>query len=315
MLYFHYPKNLIVNEQTIFSNMRFIDSEIILTGAVYLNSPIEFGDIRFFVNNIETKFEIIEKRRYEPSIVCKVSNEEWKKLQTLTLRIFYEKQLYTIILDKEEFKSSNLTAMTLFKNDYELLNLYIEYYTKLGINTFFLYYNDILDQEKFKFLEHINVEIHITEWNYKYWIHPTMLGHHAQVMALTDGLNTIKHFSNWCLFNDLDEYVFIENTDFNDLIDKNPEVNHFDFLAYWSKIGNDIIYYREAYNEFKKKEIIKSKNHCGNSHHKSLVKVNDVLIMGVHFPIFKNISKTITLSGMYHFCNFWEQQRSHYCQP
>ena len=48
MLYFHYPKNLIVNETPVFCNMRLIDNQILLPGAVYLNSPIEYKNIRYF---------------------------------------------------------------------------------------------------------------------------------------------------------------------------------------------------------------------------------------------------------------------------
>ena len=314
MLYFHYPKNLIVNETPVFCNMRLIDNQILLPGAVYLNSPIEYKNIRYFVNNVETKFEIIEKRSYEPSIICIAINDDWVNLSEVCLKIFYNNVLYTFTLAKEIFTKCKITAMTLFKNDFELLDLYIDYHSKMGIEKFFLYYNDILDQEKFKFLEGLDVEIHITEWNYKYWVHPIHLGHHAQVMALADGLNVIKHFSEWCLFNDLDEYIFLEGFDnFNDLVSKNPNINHFDFLAYWSKIGNEVIHYKDAYQRFKKEQIIKSTKHCGNAHHKSLVKVDNVIIQGVHFPICKHQS-SMTLSGIYHFCNFHEQERSHYCK-
>jgi hypothetical protein len=62
--------------------------------------------------------------------------------------------------------------MTLFKDDYELLERYLKYYNDLGIEIFYIYYNNIIDHYLINNLIRINkynIKIYLTEWNYIYW--------------------------------------------------------------------------------------------------------------------------------------------------
>ena len=65
--------------------------------------------------------------------------------------------------------------MTVFKEDYRLMELYIDYYSKLGVDAFFFYYNDKLDEKMFEFIKDSSHSIHITEWNYQYWTNPNIV--------------------------------------------------------------------------------------------------------------------------------------------
>lgn len=317
MLYFHYPINLVVNGKTIFCNMRFIDNQIILTGAVYLYTPIEYKQLKYFVNNIiYNEVKVIERREYEPSVVCILENDEWKDEEKVELKINYNNRDYIYILEKEKHQKYQFVAMTLFKYDYRLIDLYVDYYSKLGIECFYLYYNGKLDELNLDFIKDCDKNIHITEWNYSYWLRPDInREHHAQVMSIMDALYLSKKVSKYCLFNDFDEYVFLKEKSLNEFTEKNPSISNFSFESFWTMIGEDPIEYKDAKQDFYTKNLIINQNGCGNQRRKSLVKTSDIDIMRIHFPDYsgKNFL-SLYCSGFYHLCNFKEMDRRFLCQ-
>jgi len=310
MLYFYYPKNLVIDGKTIFSNIRFIENKILFVGAVYLSNPIDYSQVKFKVNEKSYFPKIIERRQYEPSIVCILEDSTWQCLESLSLEIEFECNHYSFILQKEKYSNYNLSASTLFKDDYELLDFYIDYYIKHGVECFFLYYNGSIKEEIFEFLKSKNVPIYITEWNYPYWLpNPRQLypDHHAQVMSICDGLNLCKFTSKYCLFNDLDEYIFLDKK-LSELVTENPNVTNFYFECYWTSVGKDIIKFKELKNKFAHDNLLINSKSCGNSHMKSFIKCNSIDIMRIHFPVSGNIISHFG-SGFFHICNLENSDR------
>jgi hypothetical protein len=316
MLYFHYPKSLRVNGKTIFCNMRFLGKQIILTGAVYLNSPTEYHLIEYFVNHEKKIFQHIERRAYEPSLISIYENESLSELEIVSIKIKYQNEIYEYILTKEVYPKYDIVSMTLFKEDYRLMDLYVDYYSKMGVECFFFYYNGKLDENMFEFMKECDKPIHITEWNYQYWLKPHELlkycaDHHAQPMAIMDSLYLLKNIATYCLYNDFDEYLIL-NTSLQNLIQTNPNVNYFSLYCYWAKIGEEVISYDEALEKFYSTKLIQKSIHCRNERRKSFVKLSDIKIMRIHFPsdYLKPEVANHTL-GFFHICNFKDLDRRH----
>ena len=310
MLYFHYPKNLVDEGKTIFSNIQFIENKILLTGAVYLSNPIDFSKISFNINGDIKIPQIIERRQYEPSVICILEDISFHELKSVNLEILYNSKKYSYIISKDNYSSYKLAATTLFKDDYELLDFYIDYYVKHGVECFFLYYNGKIKEEMFDFLKCKNVPIYITEWNYQYWLpNPRQLypDHHAQVMSICDALNVCKLTTQYCLFNDLDEYIFMDKK-LIDLIHENPSVTNFYFECFWTSVGKDIIKFQELKTKFVHENLLINSRSCGNSHLKSLIHCKNIDIMRIHFPASGNII-THYGSGFFHICNLENSDR------
>lgn len=318
MLYFHYPKSLVVNGKTIFCNMRLIGNQILLTGAVYLNSPIEYSQLELLVNGEKQAFQVIERRAYEPSVICIYENDKLLELSNISLQIKYQNHSYEYSLEKENYPKYNIVSMTVFKDDYRLMELYVDYYSKLGVDAFFFYYNGKLDEKMYDFIKDSSHSIHITEWNYQYWTNPNIVlkycsGHHAQPMAIMDSLYWLKKVSNYCLYNDFDEYIF-SNHSLSKFVKLLPDVNHFGFICYWSKVGEDTVTYENIKQKFYELELIKGKD-CGMERRKCMVKLSDIKIMRVHFPSdYNKQEKNIFIHGFHHICNFEEMDRRYFME-
>ena len=77
-----------------------------------------------------------------------------------------------------------------------------------------------------------NYIIYLVEWDYIYWWKDkdeTDKYHYAQLMAINDSLHILKNYSNYLLYNDLDEYIENNFIDFNKLIENNNTIDIFIF--------------------------------------------------------------------------------------
>ena len=206
--------------------------------------------------------------------------------------------------------------MTLFKDDYELLDKYLEYYNNLGVESFLFYYNDVINDEFIKKINLINKDrfnIYIFEWNYSYWWKHmnNPKHHHSQTMAINDSLNILKNYCNYILYNDLDEYIKLD-IKFNELIKSNKAVDIFQFKCRFCTMGNDKIKYSEFKEKYNEAEI-KLGNFWEKFREKNLIKCKKFYIFGIHEYIEKyTLDDNINLynSGyFYHFLNFCEKYR------
>ena len=295
----------------------------------YKNQEWDYDSIQFEIQNESLDYpnqtsisisnkQIINYNHYENCtlIILELSQEK----KSVNLKINYNSnqkdfQLNQLILPKEE-----IYAMTLFKDDYMLLKKYLEYYSNLGVNCFLLYYNSKITEN---FINEINIinqskyKLIITEWNYDYWYYLDEMKkekhHHAQVNAINDSLYILKHFSNYILYNDLDEYIKLEqpyNT-LRDLINQNKNIDIFEFKCLFCKMGESLIKYRNFYFEYDESKIIKG-NFWTKYREKNLIKSEQIDLMGVHEPVYihckENLEKKY-ISYFYHIINFYEKNR------
>jgi hypothetical protein len=208
----------------------------------------------------------------------------------------------------------------MFKDDYQLLKRYLKYYNYLGVDTFFLYYNKNIDYhivEEIIKLNEYNIQIYLIEWNYIYWWKDidNSKYHHAQIMAINDAFNILKNYGNYILFNDLDEYIVLDEIDnFKKLIDLNNDIDIFIFKNRFCKMGNELIKYKNFDEKFDLTQIVNG-NYYEQGREKNLVKLKNINMMGIHKYVKKyNENEDINekvVSEFYHIINYEEKHREH----
>ena len=311
------PNNIFINEKILFSNISLCKNKIILSSMHYIKEPYDINDVNIIVVNQK----IIQKNIYdnndiyEPSLTIILELENI--VNCVNLIIFYKTNKYEVYLEQLNIIDHNISAVTLFKDDYLLLKRYIKYYENLGINIFYIYYNKKIDH---KIIENIiklndnNSKIYLTEWNYIYWwkYEDDIKHHHAQTMAINDSLNILKNYGNYILYNDFDEYFLLDTyTTFNDLIKDNQDIDIFIFKNRFCKMGDELIKYEDFDEKFDLSLIIKG-NYWDKYREKNLIKSNNINVMGVHthFENFSNIYiNHKIINEFYHIINFEEKYR------
>ena len=200
--------------------------------------------------------------------------------------------------------------MTLFKDDYHLLERYLKYYSDLGVNLFYIYYNQKITKELIKNIIKINktnICLYIVEWDHQYWHAPTQ--HNAQTMAMNNSLHILKNYGNYTLYNDLDEYIILDNyQNFNEMIDNNNNIDIFIFKNRFCKLGLDLIGYEDFNKKFDLTKIIKG-NYWDKYREKNLIKLQNINILGVHKIFEPKILSSKVISEFYHIINFEEKYR------
>jgi hypothetical protein len=323
------PNNIYVDDKILFSNISLCKNKIILTSIHYIKDPYNINDINIIVknHNIIKKTILDNNDTYEPSmnIILELEciNEE-NIPNNVNITIQYKKNKYEVYLEQLNIIEHNISAMTLFKDDYELLKRYIKYYEKLGVNIFYIYYNKKIDHNIIENIVKLNEnhsKIYLTEWNYIYWWKYKDLinnsdentkQHCAQTMAINDALNILKNYGNYILYNDLDEYFLLgEYDNFNNLIENNKDIDMFIFKNRFCKMGNEPIKYKDFDDKFNLSKIIEG-NYWDMYREKNLIKLKNINVMGVHscFKKFnnKNIDEKI-VGQFYHIINFEEKNR------
>lgn len=308
------PNKFIIENRILFGNITMIKNKIYLSSIYYKKNPWKINNIIFNIkNNNIIKKKIIEYKNYESCIIIILELE--KKQKNIELEILYKEHSKKFDLSQFNIPSNLIYAVTLFKNDYQLLKKYLEYYDNLGVNCFFLYYNDEINSD---FINEINIinqskyQIILVEWKYEYWYYynEKEKHHHAQVMAINDSLYILKNYCKYILYNDLDEYINLDYS-FNDLIESNKNVDVFEFKCMFCKMGETLIKYRNFYFEYNKDNIIEG-NFWDKFREKNLINVNKVNLMGVHEPVYDYNEKKIKkkyITYFYHFINFYEKNR------
>lgn len=172
-----------------------------------------------------------------------------------------------------------LSTTTLFKNDYELFTRYYNYYSREGVEFFYMYYNSVLSDNVKNLFAKSNVKLF--EWNFDYWNNGIMGDHVAQTGQINHCFYKYGIVTDYMIFNDLDEYMCAENnTPLNTYIKLNPAYDYFMFLNHWSKLLDD------EFEENKPNKVIKHKIYNKEFERcKCIVKTNIVDVILVHFPV------------------------------
>lgn len=309
------PKKIIIENRVLFSNISLCKKKIIFTSIYYKENNWNIDEISIIVknNNIINKV-IYENNDYESSLTIIIELEE--ELNNVSININYKKYNFEIYLEQLKIKDNNISAMTLFNNDYMLLKKYLKYYSNYGVEIFFLYYNKKIDNsiiDNLIKLNDNNYKIYLIEWDYSYWwFYNDMKHHHSQTMAINDSLNILKNYGKYILYNDLDEYFILDKyNNFNDMIKDNITVDLFVFKNRFCKMGEDLIKYKDFDEKFDLSIIILG-NYWISQREKNLVKLENINVMGVHnyFKKFNDDSIIEKVIGQfYHIINFEEKYR------
>jgi hypothetical protein len=308
------PNSILFQNRILFSNISLCKNKIILTSIHYKNNPWDFYNIDFSIkNNKIINKKILENDHFESSLTIILEIEY--NLPNLFIRINYKKKhFFHIHLQQLNIIEHQISAMTLFKDDYELLNKYLEYYNQLGVEIFYIYYNNSLDYNLINNIikmNKYNLKIYLTEWNYDYWCKygNNLKHHHAQTMSINDSLNILKNYGKYTLYNDLDEYIILNNfKTLNNLVEFNRDIDIFIFKNRFCKLGNELISYSNFEKEFDLSKIVKG-NYWDSQREKNLIKLNSIEIMGVHTYYNENKINEKIIGEFYHIINFKEKNR------
>jgi hypothetical protein len=197
------PHTPFINE---IMNIRFIDDEI---------QVLYFGEyIPITINNCETrwvnlKYDEDDTPSKKLGHIFLANNPDWLGLDKI--EVFVNGESKGIVEKTPIGPRNRLTACTLFaKRDVSLIPTWIEYYKKRGVEHFYLYFNDSLDSCVLPEIEGVTY----MEWPFIFWIDDQIGGSICGLITfLNDFLYWSKHFSDYILFCDLDE--FIETKQFN----------------------------------------------------------------------------------------------------
>lgn len=133
-----------------------------------------------------------------------------------------------------------LTITTCFKDDYELFPMWYDYYTKQGVEFFYMYFNGKITDEIKELFDKPNVILH--EWDFNYWSPYGNRLHYAQMGQLQHALHKYgKYSSEFMLFCDLDEYMYFHNSTLIEKIRENPDIDQLVFFNCWAKRIEDKI--------------------------------------------------------------------------
>jgi len=295
---------LLEKDKFLFFDIFTRNNELILICPIYSDFNINYDNIKIIFNNkkLKDKKNITYIEKYNIPIVVIIfiiNNVHIDDINNITIQ--YNQIETNLKLKYENFITKyELALTTLFKDDYELINIFYPYYINQGIQHFYMYYNGILTDE-IKTLYNKN-NITLIEWNFIYWNNTELHNHHAQSGQIHHALYKYgKVLSKYLIFNDLDEYMYNPNNKIIDLVLQN-NVDTFVFSNYWCiTLDNKIP------NVFPKTFYKNSFENIPYDRSKCIHKTNSHDSVNIHQPrdeYIKNISIHNNNNIFYHFSNW-----------
>jgi hypothetical protein len=341
MIYFKKPTSLLIDNLAIVYNIFYSNEFIYIVSNNYFE---EDKKTRSFILDFKVNGEFVKYINeygsfcHETMNIYKIENK-WDKM---ILTVVYKENEYNFDINENNFiseKNDFITLMTLFKNDYYFIPVYLKHYKNLGIKHFNFYFNFSLDEllnlkDMNNIIDEIKkdneIEVSFIEWNFKYWIHhKTNFLSNAQCPAIADMFFKSKNQYKYIYFNDLDEYLFFKDTNiksFSEFLDKHKDIDVFQLNMYWSDYQNELleedgtISFYNFSNNFNinnfviKDEIDKNKitscskiilktSHLGCGVHK------EIRMLYSNHGIVKTEYKRLVIDGFYHIYNLKEKRR------
>jgi hypothetical protein len=291
---YHKINNLkIDNNNYLFHDIFARNNELILINN---NLDLNYDNliINYNNNNLKIKSKIIKKDNTKRNHIFIIIIYEIIINKTIDININikyndnnYNYNLLHLLIPNKQYQ---LIQTTLFKNDAYLLNMFTTYYLYQGIEHFYIYYNDDINNLNLNNILNLDY-ITFIEWNYNY-------NNQAQITSMNHSLyKYAKINSNYILYNDLDEYTYIPNNILSNIIHSNADT--YVFLNVWADIidiPNDIeSYYNNLYNItkipnkiLKHNDIFKYKERS-----KCLHKSDNIKTVTVHYAYEYNINDPI----------------------
>jgi hypothetical protein len=255
------------------------NNEIILICPVYQTFFDEKMITLYFLDvKLNLKY-VIKKIKHEPVVI--LIYEIICDSEYVNIDVIYNgtiKKSFNLYNMKTQGNTFFLSQTTLCKNDHNEITKFCHYYENQGVEFFFIYYNGKITEDIKK---HESEKIKIIEWDYQYWLCEKIFPyiHHAQMGQMHHALyKYCKIFSEYTIFNDLDEYIYIPKTKISDFIHNKKYINYFAFLNCWS----DYYLNHNIFNEMK--IMVAKKKLKYKMRSKYITKNESALILGVHMP-------------------------------
>ena len=296
-----------VDNLIIFFNIFLKDSELYLICPINKEIDLISKKLIIVYNNkkLLLKREII-KDKYEPTqvLIYEFLLNDFDEYDILVKynNISKSFKLKNIISEKQH----KLTLTTLFKTDFNLINIFYDYYKKQGVEHFYFYYNDEIT-DNIKTLCN-KKDVTLIQWNYQYWNNNAKYSrHYAQLGQMHDAIYRFgKNICDYMIFCDLDEYMYVENKKLINLIEDN-KVDTFGFRNIWANTLDNKI-----------PETFPSKFKIGDkfryrTRSKCIHKMDTVEHIGIHFGTkFNKVELIKSDYDMYHFHNWGGENLTKY---
>ena len=280
------PQSLLVEGKYVFFDIFYINNCIILISPVYNYPMDENKNIIITFNKIPVCISDLYCSRFGNQSSLVIKYNLITQLPIINITISYKNVSYIFTLnndqsignDNSNSKQQSTAITTLFKDDFNLIHVFYNYYLKQGIKHFYLYYNGKLTDVILK--EFCNYNITLVEWDFWYWNDSHSFKHHAQMGQLQHALYMFgKPYHSYMAFCDLDEYLNIENINLQNYIIKYPN-NYYYFANHWAKTLCKPRIYKDPLNILYSEISDPLFKKC-----KMIYNTNYVLLVGVHFPL------------------------------
>lgn len=254
--------------------------------------------------------KIVRNLHPEPIMIFKYDKPKSNILENNIAKVVYNNIEKTKEIEhKETTKQYLLTLTTLFKDDYNLFPLFYEYYKNQGVEHFYMYYNGIVTPEIKKNFD--KEDVTLIEWNFKYFIPECPGVPHAQMGQMHDAIYKYgKDNSKYMIFCDLDEYMYLINSNLKQLILTNEHISIFGFNNIWAQtIDNKI---PTTFPE----SIMMGYKYPYESRSKNIYKTDAIETIGVHSlrdtysPDWTPGPNSIIDLNMFHFYNWSQPNRT-----
>lgn len=283
------------NKDVLYFNI-FINNEVLyIITPVY--KTVNIDNMKVYVNNKNIICKKMLKKRYEATQIL-YAGIETADIYNIKISYCAKTEIFTL---KENIEKKNkLVLTTLFKDDYNLINNFYDYYVKQGVEYFYLYYNGKLNDKIREVCNKPNVKL--IEWDFQYWnTNSKFSKHHAQLGQMHDAIYRFgKNYSDYMIFCDLDEYMYVQNKTLLQLIENNTNIESFGFCNKWSETID-----RKIPEKFPNQFYVYPKIKFG-TRSKCIHKIKNVEYIGIHYGFQKNQLNDFDL---FHFYNWTQKNR------
>jgi hypothetical protein len=260
---YHTINSFLLNEkQLLFFDVFIKNNQLFFIMPVYSPWHPEHDKISIAINQIQLEHdqlpqdqptlqvrlkESIKKIEYEPivimiyDIISFQHPDQSIHFNQINITISYQdkQNTYDLVEPDQEttHKTYKLTHTTLFKDDYSQIPLFYDYYTKQGVEYFYLYYNGKLTPEIQDLCNKPNITL--IEWNFVYFNYEETCDHflhHAQMGQVHHALYKYgKHNTEYMIFCDLDEFMYIpKKTIQQEIEDTQQKYDVYGFCNHWA---------------------------------------------------------------------------------
>lgn len=238
------------------------NNEVVIISTVYLNFEIDHDNISVSFNGKDLERNIIKYIEKEPAVACIYKLPKMVD-QMLSVMVKYKDVTKKYDLYHANLKKTfNLMAGTLFFKDYYILNTWLNYYNKLGVEYFVIYYNGKLTNTIKNIIKPYK-NVLLLQWDYLYvnkvYGPNYLFWHHAQTTQMNDLLyKYAKPMTKWLAYLDLDEYFQINRDHLQKLLLKYANKHAILFKNRWAYLDNNEIPKVDVAIDLTKKKIFRS---------------------------------------------------------